>query len=361
MRAPRVVLLVLAAACSPPGAPLDDAYTAAPADVWEPPPVDAHVAPPIDAGVPPVDGAAAIDVAVTPTKQYLDRCASPAECVSGLCVEDVGGSHFCSRTCTSHGGCASEHVCNGAGVCVPDDTGGPCSTATPEACALGMCLGPSGGTGACTRDCATALDCPSGYACTLVSGVKICVDIERPCAGAADCGSGLCLTNVGCTATCTTASDCPPRLTSLGVASYTCATLTGAPGTICIPPADIIGDDPIGAVCQWDSTTGYSLCRSAACDDSAPSGPMCTQACGAQGGCAPGLGCYPLVVGSDILMTCQRAGSGDLGDACAGGSACYSGLCDGTGVCTRLCSDGICPTGWTCDVIAGYSIWICRP
>ena len=348
-------VLLLLAACAQGGAAVSDA--AAAPDVPVAPLPDAREVP--DAMVP-IDGAPAADA--TPTGGYLDRCTSPGQCVSGLCVADVGGSHFCSRTCGSSAECASEHVCGPEGHCVPDDTGGPCSTATPETCALGLCLGIPGGAASCTRPCASAAECPSGFACTTVSSMKVCVDIEKPCSGAADCGSGLCLSGTGCTATCSSAADCPARLTSMGVSPYTCAAGAGTPpGPICVPPSDIIGSDPIGAPCQWDTASGMSLCRSGACDDTAPAGAMCTQQCSAQGGCAPGLGCFPLADGATLYLVCEIAGTGALGESCAHSSDCYSGLCDGTGVCTRLCADGLCPTGWTCLPVAGTGVAICRP
>lgn len=325
------------------------------------PGIDAFV-PGIDAFVPPNDAFAA------GTGRYLDRCTAARDCASGLCALDRGGTHFCTRTCTSDVQCAHEHVCASTpsgGVCIPDDTGAPCSVGSPETCALGLCLG-SGGGGHCTRPCASAAECPAGYACSHVAGSsqQVCIDIEQPCSGAADCGGGYC-TTFGCTAPCRTPSDCPARLpaTSSGPAfpAYACNTSLGSADPICIPPSDIVGSLPIGASCP---VTGTNACRSDACDTSAPLGAMCVQACSAQGGCGPGLGCSPLVDGSDVLLVCERAGTTDLTLPCNHGYECVSGLCDGSGAlghCTRLCQDGICPTGYTCQTIAGFGISLCRP
>lgn len=336
------------------GVPIgEDGGSPPPIDAWvmpgedgaTPPPVDAWTPPPIDGGTP------------TGTGRYLDRCTATGDCASGPCVDDVGATRFCSRSCTSDAQCAHEHVCV-AGTCVPDDTGTPCSVASPASCATGLCLGSAAG-GQCTRYCSSAAECPSGYACTTAGGstMPICVDIERPCSAAADCGSGLCIPGIGCTAACRSAADCPGRLTSIGLPPYTCRVALGSTSPICVPPDDVMGPDPIGASC---AAAGANTCRSGACDGSAPLGPMCTQACTAQGGCAPGLGCYPLAEGSTFILTCQRAGLRDLGQSCASARECHSALCDSAGYCTRLCADGLCPTGWTCMPVPGAGVAICR-
>lgn len=314
-------------------------------DAWTPPPIDAWVPPPIDGGPPPGTGA------------YLDRCVADRDCASGRCTDDVGATRFCTRACSSDALCAHEHTCVG-GFCVPEDTGAPCNVATPATCAH-ACLGSAAG-GQCTRPCASADECPSGYACTEVGDppTRVCVDIEHPCGTGADCGTGLCFTDVGCTATCRTVADCPRQLTSIGVLPYTCEFNSDVGASICVPSNDVIGPDPIGAAC---SPFGLVECRSTACDDGAPLGPMCTQACTARGGCARGLGCQPVPAdASSFVLTCQRAGNGDIGQSCGAGRDCHSSLCDTAGYCTRLCADGLCPTGMSCMPVPGAGVAICR-
>lgn len=289
--------------------------------------------------------------------RYLDRCVTDRDCMSGSCVADVGGTRMCTITCASHRDCASEHVC-ASGVCRHDDTGSTCSTSSPTACVLGLCVGnATTGTGECTRECDSAADCPAGFACADAGGVRVCVDIEHACSGASQCATGLCLSVQGCTAACRTAADCPRRFD--GLPQYTCEIAFGSTTPICVPPDDIFGADPIGASCP---PTGLHFCRSGGCDPTAPLGPMCTQTCTQEGGCGPGLGCFPVVDVAPIVdLLCSRAGNGALGASCATGRDCDSGLCDGSSACTRLCTDdGLCPTGWRCESVPGYPISICR-
>ncbi|NOY90923.1 MAG: hypothetical protein GXP55_06890 [Deltaproteobacteria bacterium] len=338
-----------------------------PVDSGRPPPVDSGRPPPVDSGRPPVDSGRPPPVdSGTPrgTGAYFDRCTSDGDCATGVCVTDVGGARICTRSCTVHSNCAQGHVCAG-GRCVRNDTGTTCSVASPASCALGLCLGAAGGAGTCTRDCISAIDCPSGYACTSLSagGPKVCVDIEKPCtAGGSECATGLCLSGQGCTASCDSASDCPNRLTSIGLPAYQCGAIAGVSGNICLPPPDVLGADAIGASCP---ITGTIVCRSGICNTLPPPlpGAMCTQVCDPVGGCAPSLGCFPIANSGSFVLLCSRAGSGAIGDACSNGRDCDSALCDGTSNrCTRICEDGICPTSWRCERVAVPGApAICRP
>ena len=334
------------------------------------PPVIGLDAPVVGLDAPPVIGTDApvigtdaptlpVDAPTAGTGRYLDRCTSAAGCASGLCAEDLGGTRFCTRSCSSDLQCAHEHICFG-GTCLADDTGAPCSVGAPESCATGMCLG-SGAGGACTRSCASAGDCPAGYACTIAGGssTRICVDIERPCtATGSECGTGLCDPALGCTATCRTVADCPATFAGL---EYACTFNAGAGANVCVPSPLVAGDDPIGAFSSCPPT-GINACRSGACDPDALPVPACVQICTAQGGCPPGSGCFPLADATSITLVCERAGGRDLGESCANARECHSALCDGTSArCTRLCQDGLCPTGWRCEPVAGFGIAICRP
>lgn len=343
-----------------------DAYVPG-VDAWTPP-NDAWSMTPNDAWTPPNDAwVAPNDAFVQGTGRYLDRCTTSANCAGGVpCALDRGGTRFCTRACTTDTQCAHEHTCVG-GFCVPDDVGAACTTGTPDVCVHGLCLGTAGG-GYCTRFCSNASECPSGYACSRSGGSsqKICVNVETNCtAGGSECppatstGAGYC-TTFGCTTECDTAADCPMRLP--GFPAYQCnRTLNPSGNPLCIPPADITGGDPIGDSC---TATGIPTCRSDACDTTAPLGPTCVQACTSLGGCPPGTGCQPLVDGADVYLVCELAGARDLTQVCAHSYECQSGLCDGSGAvghCTRLCNDGLCPTGYTCQPVGSFGFSMCRP
>ena len=82
---------------------------------------------------------------------YLDRCVVAGDCTSGICLDHLGGTRFCSISCSIDNDCADDHFCAGT-VCVPDDTGVPC--ASPASCAKSLCLASS----YCTRECSSAIE-----------------------------------------------------------------------------------------------------------------------------------------------------------------------------------------------------------
>lgn len=303
-----------------------------PPDVPSPPPdaVPSPDAPP----PPPPDGP------TTGTRGYLDPCTSDGECASGICTSTL--PRFCTRACRSHSDCAEGQICS-AGRCQLDDTGRTGCDLTSGSPCLEYCYGTPSASH-CTHSCNTASDCPAGYACASVGGGrKVCVDIERPCTRAEQCPSGMGFCGpggVGCTVQCSSASDCPNRL--VGLPPYRCQSVSGV--SVCVPPEDVMGSDPLGAVC---SSTGTITCRSGACDEGT-SPPTCNQRCTSRGGCPLGWGCFPLVDGTDVLLVCTQAGSGWIGDPCTRARDCVTGLCTADRYCTRLCTDGICPTGMTC-------------
>ncbi len=306
--------------------------------------------------VPPIDTPPPPDVPVAGTGAYLDGCRADSDCASRMCA--MRSARFCTRMCSTAADCANGQRC-AAGRCELDDIGRTgCDLGTGAPC-LEFCYGTP--TAAhCTHACASGSDCAAGYACSNVGGRRICVDIERPCTAAADCPSGLGFCGagmVGCTALCATASDCPHRL--VGLPAYTCEVRSGQ--TVCIPPADVMGSAAIGATC---AATGINLCRSGACDDGTMP-PSCNQRCTVQGGCAVGYGCYPLADAGNVLLVCTATGSAWLGETCGRARDCVTGLCSTDRYCTRLCSDGLCPTGMTCMATGvtstdGTPIRLCR-
>jgi hypothetical protein len=288
------------------------------------------------------DGSAGdTSVSETATKSYLTKCAVNGECASGTCKT------FCTKACTTHGDCAHGQLCSG-GLCNVDDTGKTgCDLSSGSPC-LEFCFG-SATAKHCTHSCASASECPAGYACSPASGgKKVCVEIEKPCGDATQCASGLGFCGgVGCTAACDSASDCPLRL--VGLPPYTCELRSGQ--KVCIAPADVLGADAIGATCP---ATGTNKCRSGACDPGT-SPPSCVQRCSTRGGCPPAYGCFPLEdpgPPKSASLVCSAAGSLWLGDACTRGRDCLTGICQAPGYCTRLCVDGLCPDGMSCVAAA---------
>lgn len=281
-----------------------------------------------------------------PKGALFDRCTGDGECTSGRCTP--AAPRFCTKACTASSECPDGLQCAG-GICQLDDTGkAGCNVTTGAGC-QNYCIGTTSASH-CTHKCASAADCPAGFACSNVGGTKVCIDIERPC-GTADqcpgslgfCGSG----GLGCTATCDSAADCPLRL--VGLPAYACSTVSGK--NVCVPPSDVLGSSSLGATC---SATGTNLCRSGACDGST-SPASCAQRCTVRGGCPSGWGCFPLEdtgpPKSTLLVCSVVTGTGFLGDSCTRGRDCLTALCQagaGGGYCTRLCVDGLCPTGMTC-------------
>lgn len=324
------------------GTPMDGGVTPRP-DAGPDPRPDAGRDPRPDSGPPPRPDSGPPDSGPPPAPgEYLDRCSTDADCASGRCVDDIGGTRMCTKTCSSHSQCASEHVC-ADGVCRRDDTGSFCTGAA--GCVLGLCAGnPATGAGECTRTCSSGSDCPAGYACADAGGAFICVNIERPCA---QCSTGVCTETLGCRSTCRTAADCPRTLPGL---EYTCLDVGGG-ARYCEPSLYVLGPDPIGAACRSGSTPGTTLCRSGACiTDDLTSRDVCTQVCTEQGGCGPGFGCFPVDDGSGgVALVCLPTGNGALGSACTQHNQCASRMCHGAGYCTRLCTaDGLCPSDMTC-------------
>ncbi len=345
-----------------------------------PPPPD--VTPPPPDGTPPPPDRPAPDVA-RPTGAYLDPCTSTADCQSGDCHPTAGGA-FCTRSCTSRRDCGDGYVCSipagsASGRCVPDDTGARCDPTSSAVSCARFCFGNSvSRVGHCTRECAGGRDCPAGFACSLVSGTSVCVEIERPCARAADCPSNFCLGPAGssfrgCTSQCRSAADCPPRMVIedggrlLALPAYTCQNVEGV--NLCVPPitgiiagGDVLGSDAMGATC--DPNPGARvLCRSGVCDGEAP--PVCVQACTPSGGCPSGFACrtwLPDGPTGSVYLVCRPAGSGAVGTRCARGGDCATALCLGD-YCTRFCNDGVCPTGMRCtpagSAVGGVAVSIC--
>ena len=356
----------------------------APRDVGVDAPVGMDVPPPIDVPM-------AMDVPMTvdmgPARAgYLDPCSTNDDCASGECLTTTAGARFCTRRCAATTACADGFLCHSPPAgrparCVLDDTGTACDVRTALPCARFCVANPVTRLMAhCTHECRTAADCPAGYGCQDAGGgQRVCIAAEQPCGRASDCTTNVCIGMAGgfqgCTSHCTSASDCPRRMTinatGVGIVTlppYECQVVDGE--RICVPPlqalgGDVAGSDELGAAC---GATGTPLCRSGVCDGE---GNVCVQGCTPAGGCPSGFACRPWVDDTDVYLVCRRSVSGNVpvGGPCSVGADCVTGLCQGSATgapayCSRFCRDRLCPTGMRCVDIGraldGTPIALCQ-
>ncbi|MCE9574968.1 MAG: hypothetical protein K8W52_17595 [Deltaproteobacteria bacterium] len=224
-----------------------------------------------------------------------------------------------ASACTVTGG-GLAYCADGAGVCVPGESGATC-TALPgdgDSCPYNLCTagltcttagtcGAAGAVGAVCligSDCAPGLVCPPSGQCAapLASGA-ICNDYHQ-CAVGLTCADGICAAAVALGDGCNTQDVCgPTRGCGRAPETRTCA-----------------DPDPQGAMCM-------------------------------DGTCATGLGC------SSTTMTCAMLPGN--GDECLDGFACAAGLtcADGLNTCVPLPGNGetcavgnrFCADGLGCD------------
>ncbi len=100
-----------------------------------------------------------------------DPCTSARECPGGVCLPEG-----CSRRCVS--ACDGAWVCEDS-VCTPPAAGygAPCDRG--EDCASGLCLQAVSTSDFCTRECGHG--CPDGYQCGVVDGRDVCEPPPASC------------------------------------------------------------------------------------------------------------------------------------------------------------------------------------
>ena len=214
---------------------------------------------------------------------YLDRCNVDGDCASGSCLEDIGPSRFCSRSCVVDGECASDHLC-ASGLCVPNDVGALCDES--DDCATSLCAGnPTTGVGECTRTCANASECPSGFACADAGGAFVCVDIGARLHELLDRGlsRGPGSGHARMHRRLPGARRLPPDPARAGS--------TPAPAAGAFPSDLVLGPDPLGNDCRFDGDA--NLCRSGVCLDDDFGNRRCTQVCSERSTCGEGFACVP--------------------------------------------------------------------
>lgn len=279
-------------------------------------------------------------------------CPARQFCVQGLCVAECREDRDCEdgEACRA-GRCqareARERLCASALDCEVGET-----------CSAGVCqvvrfVGDAGAGGQPTDAGTSTPDGGSG-----VDAGPVGLPYGAVCAAASECASNLCLGPTGedtgrCTRTCGADTDCayPDR----------CLEIPGA-GRLCAQEATGL---PVGAPCP----NGPETCASGLCVDAQDgSGPVCTQQCAPLPGCPPNLTCQPVPDGTGGAVAVCIPGQGrGFGEACSAARECATQLCVGSGssgVCTSLCSQVPCPTGWACTLAndgSGNDFRVCAP
>ena len=360
------------------------------------------------------------------------NCSPPQTiCESGACVQGClsvpcpGGSQCNMSTgrcevvdpgCASDGQCAPPDTICEAGHCVPGCLTTPCplgvdcdpatgrclhklglgeACESSSGCLSGMCITLSMASGAqhnvCVEPCCAGTDCPMGFACQMLTGVKFCVPAHvftgatfnvmdgGPCTHPLQCQSGMCDSNGKCVEACCTTDDC-----AYGGILDTCQLWanTDAAGNPTSSPVRICNVDPLqyspycyeypncmtppGVDCQSDFE-----CTTLMCDNVYPghSGQTCSTFCCSNDDCAPGHGCrmYSEAIPGGLqahVPMCLKDGGFPVGSACTYGDECLGGDCV-QGTCRALCcSDADCSAGQTCglaikaDAVSGLESYV---
>ena len=236
------------------------------------------------------------------TKPPGEACASPSECITGLCVGNGPGTYKCRETCTpSLNDCPENHECfqligSNGGACFPvdpkGDLGAPCEFQND--CVSDMCLAVQDGPDPyCSQACVAEPDCPCGMMCTpFVGGESFCTK--------------------------------------------------GGP-TACTPS---------GNPCESADVCISQTCIAGICRD------PCKVTVG---GCAPGQGCLRFKVGS-ANGVCEPKGPQATSFGCQADEDCQSLFCE-NGTCEKPCDQAttVCGPSMACLQPAGVSLTICTP
>jgi V8-like Glu-specific endopeptidase len=203
-----------------------------------------------------------------------------------------------------------ERAIEDSGTCIPDGAEAcngeddDCDGEVDEGCkALG-------------QSCSTGDECVGGL-CDDTSVGRVCTRPCNPLDPAVSCGPGL-----YCTRAHACEGRCVPGTAGSAAIEADCAADTDCASLFCVDPGD--GRRRCLAPCQGDSGTCFD-------------GEVCAAPPGACGACVP----------ASIV-----AGARALGEPCATGMECGSGLCRssaGSSYCTRACAtDAECATGFRC-------------
>ena len=249
-----------------------------------------------------------------PGELGVDRdCEADTDCVSLFCADPGDGRRRCLEPCRGDAGmCLSGDVCaanpNVCGGCVAEDIvrglrglGEPCGDGVE--CHSGQCLDEAD-QHYCTRACEDDAACGAGFHCRETQCVRgNRAGVGGPCVRNGDCEDGaLCAARGGvrwCSRFCSDEDPCPD--------GFDCVDAGGA--RVCAPGSGLVGED-----CSEPDDCVSGLCASTA------GGDVCTQLCGAEAPCGPGLECRYTADGTMAVClspTPPGGGGGDEGCAVA--------------------------------------------
>lgn len=291
-----------------------------------------------------------VGCAQTDECRLASDCPANQFCVQGLCVAECREDRDCDdgEACRA-GRCetaeARNRLCASALDCEVGET-----------CAAGVCRVVSFVSDAGTPPADAGTPPPADAGVPIDTGPQL-LPYGAVCMRASECESNLCLGPTGassgrCTRSCNADGDCayPDR----------CLDIEGA-GRLCGQEQAGL---PVGAACP----NGPSECASGMCVDAqGGSGPVCTQTCSSLPTCPPNMTCQPVPDGSGSLPVCIPGQGGGFGQSCGAASECATNLCIGVGnggVCTSLCSQVPCPSGWACTLAndgMGNDFRVCAP
>ena len=341
--------------------------------------------------------------APNPTGQFGDECSQHNDCVSGYCVEALGGvGGVCTRTCNND--CPADWNCRQVDIagettslCVPNAPQLCLACASDSECGSDAACLDLDATGTCATKCTTS--CPTGYKCAADPTGQHSGSFCQPVTGSCACTPAMNGATRACTST-NTIGTCYGTETCNGTTGWSACTAATATTESCNgndDDCDFLIDEDVGGgqactitVSGVGSCPGTRSCSGATgfvCEGQTPTPEACNYADDNCNGsidegftglgtlCSPGVGacqrygsvrCNSAHTGVECSVTAGTPAPAELcnqiDDDCDTrtdeafptlGNTCSAGL----GVCTRY-GTTICTTdglGTACSATAGTS------